>query len=108
MNCDSRNENERYRDLIVTAREHLRSVHYQPCPDPAPGSQAYLVFDPFVARRLNTFGPLRNHILPPQEKVWEALEGFLDDCDELRLLRETKSITTWEVYSFHLRNITSD
>jgi hypothetical protein len=114
MNCGTYRDSAHIHTLLTSAREQLRSIRSRPCPVPAPGSNASLVFDPFVARKLNSFGPLRTHELPPQERVWDALQCFLDDWDELRLLCDTTSILTWEVGDFVLnryridQNIASD
>jgi hypothetical protein len=97
MDCGIYRDPARFHACLTSAREQLRSIRSLPCPVPTPGSQASLAFDPFIARRLSSFGPLRTHDLPSQERVWDALEGFLDDWDDLRLMCGTTSILTWEV-----------
>jgi len=108
MDCGTYRDSAHIHALLTSAREQLRSIRSRPCPVLAPGSNASLVFDPFVARKLNSFGPLRTHELPPQERVWDALQCFLDDWDELRLLCDTTSILTWEVGDFVLNRYRID
>jgi hypothetical protein len=115
MDCGIYRDPARFYACLTSAKDQLRSIRSRPCPDPAPGSHTSLVFDPFVARRLNSFGPLRTHALPPQEQVWEAMSCFLDDWGELRLLCSTTSIMAWEVGRFvffllvmFVLNVTSD
>ncbi|KIM87338.1 hypothetical protein PILCRDRAFT_63658, partial [Piloderma croceum F 1598] len=100
MDCGTYRDSAHIHALLTSARAQLRSIRSRPCPVPAPGSNAFLVFDPFVARKLNSFGPLRTHELPSQERVWDALQCFLDDWDEVRLLCGTTSILTWEVLGY--------
>jgi N-alpha-acetyltransferase 35, NatC auxiliary subunit len=97
MDCGIHRDPARFHTYLTSAKEQLRTICSRPCPDPAPGSHVSLVFDPFVARRLNSFGPLRIHKFPTQGRIWEALGCFLNDWDELRLLCDTTSISTWEV-----------
>jgi hypothetical protein len=101
MDCDLYKDPGRYQAHLNLALEQLRIIRSLPYLHPAPGSPASFAFDPYIARRLNTFGPLRTHELPTQERVWEMLEGFLNDCDELRLMCSTTSIATWEVRWSH-------
>lgn len=101
MDCDLYKDPGRYQAHLNLALEQLRIVRSLSYLPPAPESPALFAFDPYAARRLNTFGPLRTHELPTQEKVWEALEGFLNDCDELRLMCSITCIATWEVRSSH-------
>ena len=102
MDCGIYGDSARFHASLTSARKQLRSIRSRPCPVPAPGSHASLAFDPFIARRLSSFGPLRTRELPPQEQVWETLDGFLDDWDDLRLLCGTSSILTWEVRHCYL------
>lgn len=101
MDCNIHRDPERFNAYLASAREQLQSIRSRPSPVPAPGSCASLVFDPFIARRLHSFGPIRTHALPSQEQVWDALQGLLDDWDELRLLCGTPRILTWEVWQLH-------
>lgn len=100
MDCGIHGDPARFNTHLTSAKEHLRCIRSRLCPDLAPGSNASLVFDPFVARRLNSFGPLRTHKLPVQEEVWQTLGFFLDDWDELKSLCATTSILIWEVRHF--------
>ena len=100
IDCDIYKEASRFRTSLLTAREQLQNTRTQACPEPPADSHVYNTFDPYIARRLNTFGPLRKHILPTQDKVWDAMQGFLDDCEEVMVLSGVRCITTWDVSEF--------
>lgn len=86
-----------FRSLVALAREQLDNVQSRPVPEPSPESQAALVFDPLIARQLNSFSPLRKHELPPQDKVWEALAHYVDGFEEIHHLCDTPSVHSWQV-----------
>ena len=107
MDSNIHKDNANFRHLLSLAREQLLTVKSQPVPEPSLESQALLVFDPLVSRRLNTFSPLRKHELPTQEDVWKALGHYLDGFEEIQYLCETHSVLSWQVnarifYSFEL------
>ncbi|KZP13825.1 hypothetical protein FIBSPDRAFT_921556 [Athelia psychrophila] len=91
-----------FRSLVALAREQLDNVQSRPVPEPSPESQAALVFDPLIARQLNSFSPLRKHELPPQDKVWEALAHYVDGFEEIHHLCDTPSVHSWQTAG-HLR-----
>lgn len=83
--------------LIITARLHLSRVRSNPCPEPDPASPAYLAIDPYIARTLISFIPLRKLDLPSSPYVWDTLQSLLDAWDELLALSRTHNLATWEV-----------
>ncbi|KII89424.1 hypothetical protein PLICRDRAFT_160784 [Plicaturopsis crispa FD-325 SS-3] len=91
---------------IAEAMQYLQDIRsYPPPPSPAPDSAAAFALDPYVARRLNSFLPLRVFELPPQNEVWESIEALLRGWHELSLISNTASLTTWEIFG-SLRNWT--
>jgi hypothetical protein len=88
---------DKFNALITVAREMLEVIRANPSPEPAPDSPALLAFDPLVARKLNSFVPFRS--IEPVElfRTWDAVEGLLDDWDELATLSVTPCISTWVV-----------
>lgn len=83
---------------IAEAMQYLQDIRsYPPPPSPAPDSAAAFALDPYVARRLNSFLPLRVFELPPQNEVWESIGALLRGWHELSLISNTASLTTWEV-----------
>ncbi|KAF7969265.1 hypothetical protein HWV62_27864 [Athelia sp. TMB] len=96
MDSNIHKDNADFRHLLSLAREQLLAVKSQPVPEPSSESQALLVFDPLVSRRLNTFSPLRKHELPPQEEVWKTLGHYLDGFEEVQYLCETHSVLSWQ------------
>ncbi|CDO71912.1 hypothetical protein BN946_scf184940.g59 [Trametes cinnabarina] len=60
-------------------------------------SPAALAMDPYIARRLPNFMPIRVTELPTLEKTWEALEGFLEYWQEVGKLVTSPSLMKWEV-----------
>lgn len=83
-------------DLIKFAREQLLVVQTY-SPECSPGSPAQLAFDPYIARRLQMFTPIR--VIPPPDlqKTCDAFRRFLDGLDEINLLKDTDELLTWEV-----------
>lgn len=88
-----------YQALIRRAREQLEAVRIHPSTEPQPDSLAHFAFDPYIARRLNTFVPIRVLPIPPQEQTWELIESFFSGWYEQSLLAATPSILTWNVSS---------
>lgn len=98
-------------ELINQAREHLHSIRVHPSPEPDPDSPARRAFDPYVARRLNTFIPIRVIDVPTAEDTWSAMDRFLEGWEELSVLSLTGEISTWDVRAEDgvvLRNIHSN
>jgi hypothetical protein len=86
-------------DLIQSAREQLLVIQTY-SPECSPGSPAQLAFDPYIGRRLQMFTPIRVIPLPVLQKTCDAIGSLLDGVDEIRLLKDTNELITWEV-SFH-------
>ncbi|KAI8974244.1 Mak10-domain-containing protein [Trametes punicea] len=61
-----------------------------------PDSPAFLAIDPYIARRLPNFMPIRVTELPPQDKSWGALEAFLEYWQEVGKLITSPSLSKWE------------
>lgn len=97
MNLDVYKNHARFQELLSTAREHLQFTRTHLSPEPIPGSIPYLSFDPYIARRLNSFIPLRVLDIPGHEQTCNTIEALLDGWYELSLLSITKDISTWEV-----------
>ena len=86
-----------FQALVDIAREQLETIRIHPSPEPAAGSPAQLAFDPFIARHLNTFVPMRVLAVLTPEQTWKAIDVLLDGWHELSLLSVTNDISTWEV-----------
>ncbi|KAJ7348862.1 Mak10 subunit, NatC N-terminal acetyltransferase-domain-containing protein [Mycena albidolilacea] len=84
-------------DLINVARNHLKTVRTYPSPAPGPGSTAHLVFDPYIARKLNSTVPIRVIDVPPVNEAWHSIDVLLDGWEEQRLLSLTANVSTWEL-----------
>jgi hypothetical protein len=84
-------------DLINVARNHLKTVRTYPSPAPGPESTAHLVFDPYIARKLNSTVPIRVIDVPPVSEAWDSIDVLLDGWEEQRLLSLTANVSTWEV-----------
>jgi hypothetical protein len=61
------------------------------------GSQAYLAFNPYLVRRLNTFLPLRVIETPDFEETLGSLERMFEGWEEICLLGEGEEVIRWEV-----------
>lgn len=93
-------------ELIREARNCLRTIRaHPPAPEPMPDSPAAIAFDPFAARRLNTFVPITVVNVMPAEDTWKEIERFLDGWEELCLLSQSRTLTTWQVRSLSQRCI---
>ncbi|KAI0657175.1 Mak10-domain-containing protein [Cubamyces menziesii] len=66
-------------------------------PEVSPGSPALLAMDPYIARRLPNFMPIRVTELPSQDKTWDMLQVFLEYWQEVVHLVTSPSLLTWEV-----------
>ncbi|KAF8061759.1 Mak10 subunit, NatC N-terminal acetyltransferase-domain-containing protein [Lyophyllum atratum] len=86
-----------YQNLIDSAREQLSIIRSHPSPEPDLTSPAHYAFDPSIARRLKTFVPLRVIPVPPPEDTWKAIDALLDGWQEVSLLAQAHSLSTWEI-----------
>ncbi|RDB19321.1 N-alpha-acetyltransferase 35, NatC auxiliary subunit [Hypsizygus marmoreus] len=91
-----------YQDLIDTAREQLAIIRSHPSPVPVASSPVHHVFDPYIARLLKTFVPLRIVPLPAPEETWRSISDLLDGWQELCVLAQVHNLSTWEIVG-HLR-----
>ncbi len=85
-----------FQALIFQARDALHYLREHPAPTPPPSSPAHLAFDPYIARRLICFIPIRVLTLPPMDETWRALELMLDGWHEMSLLSVARNVSTWE------------
>jgi hypothetical protein len=83
-------------DLVQSAREQLLVIQAY-SPECSPESPAQLAFDPYIGRRLQIFTPIRVISPPDLQKTCDAIRRLLDGVDEIRLLKNTNELITWEV-----------
>ncbi|KAF9019735.1 hypothetical protein BDZ89DRAFT_1072754 [Hymenopellis radicata] len=86
-----------FQALVFQARDTLQYLREHPAATPPPSSPAHLAFDPYIARRLICFIPIRVLTLPPMEETWRALELMLDGWHEMSLLSVSRNVSTWEI-----------
>ncbi|THV06920.1 hypothetical protein K435DRAFT_960172 [Dendrothele bispora CBS 962.96] len=86
-----------FRQLLFDARGLLSHIKVSTVPAPPENSPAHTAFDPYVARRLNTFMPIRVVELPPQEETWVKLQDWLDGWEELVTLAKIGDVSTWNI-----------
>ncbi len=53
--------------------------------------------DPYIARRLPNFMPIRVTELPSYDESWDALSSFLEEWQETQNLVASPSLVKWEV-----------
>ncbi|KAK0442907.1 Mak10 subunit, NatC N-terminal acetyltransferase-domain-containing protein [Armillaria borealis] len=97
MDCNVFDEPGPFQNLLYRAYELLDIVRSHPAPVPQVDSPAHFAFDPFIARRLTTFIPVREIDVISTSQTWDALEKLLDGWREMLSLSLTKYLTTWEV-----------
>ncbi|KAF9460883.1 Mak10 subunit, NatC N-terminal acetyltransferase-domain-containing protein [Collybia nuda] len=86
-----------FEGLLNTAAEQLVVIRNHHPPEPHSNSPAHLAFDPWVARRLKTFVPLRIVPVRTPDETWQTLDAMLQGWRELRRLSRTTSLATWEL-----------
>ncbi|KIK64309.1 hypothetical protein GYMLUDRAFT_71269 [Collybiopsis luxurians FD-317 M1] len=87
------------RELLLTIRAHVQSQALAPTlPSSSPARAA---FDPYIARKLDTFLPVRIIEVPSPEQTYDAYESLLDGWEELARLSNTYHITTWDQVGCH-------
>ncbi|KAK0492210.1 Mak10 subunit, NatC N-terminal acetyltransferase-domain-containing protein [Armillaria luteobubalina] len=74
MDCNVFDEPGPFRSLLYRAYELLNIVRSHPAPVPQADSSAHFAFDPFIARRLTTFIPVREIDVISTSQTWDALE----------------------------------
>ena len=88
--------------LMTATLEALEHVRTRPSKTPQDGSPALLAFDPRVSRRLHTVIPIRVVDLPEQNVVWTSLERLLYGWADVDYLRDSNSISSWQVSPIQL------
>ncbi|KAI9508819.1 Mak10 subunit, NatC N-terminal acetyltransferase-domain-containing protein [Russula earlei] len=83
--------------LLNVARDYLQNVRSNLSPQLSPNSPVTLAFDPHIARKLNSFMPLRTHRLPPQDFAWDALADLFDGWADICKISAVASLTTWKI-----------
>jgi N-alpha-acetyltransferase 35, NatC auxiliary subunit len=83
--------------LVTSAFETLLRVQSRPSLAPSNESPATSVFDTRVSRRLHTVIPIRVVELPEQTAVWSAVEQLLHGWADVDYLRDSSTISTWQV-----------
>ncbi|KAI0695107.1 Mak10 subunit, NatC N-terminal acetyltransferase-domain-containing protein [Cerioporus squamosus] len=71
----------------------VRRSHQESLP---PNSPAMLAMDPYIARRLPNFMPIRVTDLPPFETTCDAIDRFLSHWGEIGHLVNSPSLLKWE------------
>ncbi|KAI0713691.1 Mak10 subunit, NatC N-terminal acetyltransferase-domain-containing protein [Earliella scabrosa] len=82
---------------IALARGLLQNVRTMQTPLIPPDSPIHLAIDPYIARRLPNFMPIRVTELPPLTETWDTLDGFLQYWRDVGHLVNSQSILKWEV-----------
>ncbi|KAI4518159.1 hypothetical protein K525DRAFT_288711 [Schizophyllum commune Loenen D] len=81
--------------LFEEARRHLRTMQMTLPPTPPSNSPAQLAFDPYIARRLNTFIPVRVITLRPVEETLNDVAHMVDRWEEVASLTVVSDLTIW-------------
>ncbi|KAK0458604.1 Mak10 subunit, NatC N-terminal acetyltransferase-domain-containing protein [Desarmillaria tabescens] len=97
MDCNIYDDPGPFKDLLHRAHELLDIVRAHPAPVPQADSPAHFAFDPFIARRLTTFIPVREIDVISTTQTWDTLERLFHGWREMLSLSLTKHITTWEI-----------
>ncbi len=74
MDCNVFDEPGPFQNLLYRAYELLDIVRSHPAPVPQADSPAHFAFDPFIARRLTTFIPVREIDVISTSQTWDALK----------------------------------
>lgn len=86
----------------AVARGMLHRVHTSHPKSLPPDSPAHLAMDPYIARRLPNFMPIRVTELPPFEQTVDTFDEFLAYWSEAGHLVSSPSLMRWEVSSRHV------
>lgn len=81
--------------LFDEARHYLQTMRSTLPPIPHPKSPAQLAFDPYIARRLNTFIPVRVITLRPIEETLKDVAHMIERWQEVASLTVIPDITVW-------------
>ncbi|KAJ3807472.1 Mak10 subunit, NatC N-terminal acetyltransferase-domain-containing protein [Lentinula aff. lateritia] len=92
---------EDFDQLLQSARHSLSVIRAHPCESISSSSPAHTAFDPYIARQLNTFLPVRVIDVPSLEQTCDAYERLLNGWEDLAKLSKTYQISTWNQVGFH-------
>ncbi|KAL1746476.1 Mak10 subunit, NatC N-terminal acetyltransferase-domain-containing protein [Schizophyllum fasciatum] len=95
MSCDMHRNLPSVFPLIEEARRHLNAVQTNLPPTPPPNTLAHLAFDPYIARRLNTFIPVRVITLRPIEETFRDVGHMIERWEEVASLTVVPDLTIW-------------
>ncbi|TFK32597.1 Mak10 subunit, NatC N-terminal acetyltransferase-domain-containing protein [Crucibulum laeve] len=96
MNTDVSRDRSVFQTHIIASCEYLRSIAAHSSPNYEPGTTPHFAFDPYIARRLNTFVPIRVLDVPPVQQTWKAIGEMLDGFWEVSLLANNECLATWQ------------
>lgn len=82
---------------IAVARGLLHRVRASQQTSLPPGSPVPLAMDPYIARRLPNFMPIRVTDIPPPDETWDALDRYLQYWGEVGHLVNSHVLLKWEV-----------
>lgn len=88
---------EDFNELLQSARHSLSVIRAHPCESISSSSPAHAAFDPYIARQLNTFLPVRVIDVPSLEQTCDAYERLLNGWEDLAKLSNTYQLSTWNV-----------
>ncbi|KAF5367224.1 hypothetical protein D9757_012228 [Collybiopsis confluens] len=89
------------RQLLSILRAHSQSQSPTFSTHLSPDSPARAAFDPFIARKLDTFIPVRVIEVPSMEQTCSAYERILDGWEELARLSNTFQVHIWDQIGYH-------
>ncbi|KAJ3892376.1 Mak10 subunit, NatC N-terminal acetyltransferase-domain-containing protein [Lentinula edodes] len=92
---------EDFNQLLQSARHSLSVIRAHPCESISSSSPAHAAFDPYIARQLNTFLPVRVINVPSLEQTCDAYERLLNGWEDLAKLSKTYQLSTWNQIGFH-------
>ncbi|GAW03142.1 glycoside hydrolase [Lentinula edodes] len=92
---------EDFNELLQSARHLLSVIRAHPCESISSSSPAHAAFDPYIARQLNTFLPVRVIDVPSLEQTCDAYERLLNGWEDLAKLSNTYQLSTWNQVGFH-------
>ncbi|KAJ4475557.1 Mak10 subunit, NatC N-terminal acetyltransferase-domain-containing protein [Lentinula aciculospora] len=94
-------DHEDFKHLLQSARHSLSIIRAHPCESITSSSPAHAAFDLHIARRLNTFLPVRVIEVPSPEQTCNAYERILNGWEDLAGLSRTYQISTWNQVGLH-------
>ncbi|KAJ3843014.1 Mak10 subunit, NatC N-terminal acetyltransferase-domain-containing protein [Lentinula raphanica] len=92
---------EDFENHLHAARHCLSIIRLHRCESISSTSAAHAAFDPHIARRLNTFLPVRIVDIPSWDQTCDAYERLLNGWEDIDRLSTTHDISTWNQAGFH-------